>query len=76
MPQVQDFDHAPGLVNLIINRNRAVHELPHLWAFANGRAYAGELLEELQMVQQGVAETLSSVGIVFGDVANDLSQIA
>ena len=76
MPQVQDFNHAPGLVNLIINRNRAVHELPHLWAFANGCVYARELLEEFQMVQKGIAETSSSFGIIFGDAANDFSQVA
>ncbi|HTQ61998.1 MAG TPA: hypothetical protein VMI32_17370 [Candidatus Solibacter sp.] len=76
VPQVQDFNHPPGLVNLIINHDRAVHELPNLWAFANGRAYEGKLLKELQMVQKGVAETSSSLGIIFGDAANDFSQIA
>ena len=52
-----------------------MREFAHASAFPNGGADAREPREQLHVVKQRIAESLCSLRVIFGDVADDFSQI-
>ena len=74
VPEVQDFHQARSFMNLV-DQYRGVHQSPHGRAFAGDGAHSGESLEQIDVIEQGGAETGRSFVIVFGDVADDIGKV-
>lgn len=75
MPQVKDFNETFTFVNSVVNQNRAMKQLAHLRALPSGAAHARETGEQIYMVQQRGPELGGCVGIIVGDVSDDLGEV-
>lgn len=75
MSQVKDFYEMFAFTEFVIDENRTVGQLPYAGARANAAAHPGKPRQQLDMVEQGVAETLGGIGIICGDVADYLGQV-
>jgi hypothetical protein len=62
-------------MNLVVNENRAVDQLAHPRPFANGVPHAGKPAEQIDVIEQSLAKTGSSLVVVPGDMPDDLGQI-
>ena len=52
-----------------------MYESPHRRAFAGDGAHSGETREQVNVIEQGGAETGRSFVIVFGDAADDIGKV-
>jgi len=59
----------------VIDRNRAVDQFSYARSLAYARSHPGEPRQQLDMVKQGIAESLGSLGIIFGDVTDDFGEV-
>lgn len=75
MPQVNDFDFALAFVDLVINQNRAVEQFSDMRSLTGHAAYARKASQQLDMIQQGTAESRSGGGIVHGNVADQCFKV-
>src|SRR5580700_7659584 len=75
MPQVENFHHTFVFAQLVIDQNWAVREFSDPRPFADCAAHAGKPSQKLDVVQQRVSETRSSFSVIFGDMADDFSEI-
>jgi hypothetical protein len=75
MPQVENFHDMSVFAQLVIHQNGAVREFPDPRSFADYAAHTGKPHEQFDVVQQRIAETGSSLGVVFGDVADYFGEI-
>jgi hypothetical protein len=62
-------------MDLVIDQYRGVYQSPHRGSLAGDCTHSGETLEQIDVIEQGGAETGRSFVIVFGDVANDIGEI-
>lgn len=72
---MKDFHEMFVSAKFVIDQNRTVGQLPYPGARANSAANPGKSRQQFYVVEQGVAETLGCVGIIFGDVADYLGQV-
>jgi hypothetical protein len=72
---VKNFHEVFVLANLIVDQNRAMRQFPNSGSLANCAAHTRESGQEFHMVEQGSAEAPGGLGIVFGDVADDFSEV-
>ncbi len=62
-------------VDLVVDQNRAVDEFTHPRPFADSVSNAGETTEQIDMIQQGVAETRRDIGIILGDIPDNFREV-
>jgi hypothetical protein len=67
VPEVQNFHQARSLMDLVVDQYGGMYESPHRRAFADDGAHSRETLEQIDVIEQGGAETGRSFVIVFGD---------
>jgi len=72
---VKDFNKPPGLVYLVVDVVRAVVELPELAALGNHYTDVGEGLEDLNVLNQRLAQPRGGVWIVIRNVFNDRAEV-
>ncbi len=75
MTEVKYFDEMLVLAYLVVDQNGAVQQLTDARAFAKSATHAGKASQQLHVVEQRVAETRSSLRVIFSDVVDDLSEI-
>ena len=75
MPQVENFHHMSVFSQLVIDKNGAMRKLADSRSFADRTTHTGEPSQQFDMVQQRSSETRSSLSVVFGNVADDFSEI-
>ena len=75
MPQVKNFDQVFVFAKLVIDQNRAVRQLPHSGSLSYGAAHSRKSRQEFHVVEQGIAEALRGLWIIFGDVLDDAGEI-
>jgi len=73
--EVEDFHNTLVLADLVVNQNRCVRQFSHVGPLANSAAHTGKAAQQFNVVQQRIAEASGGVRVIFGDVANDFSQI-
>ena len=76
MSEMKDFDEPPVFTNLVIDQNRAVQQFSDVGPFSDDTTHAGISSQQFHMIEQGVAKTGSGLIVIFGDIANDLSEIS
>jgi hypothetical protein len=62
-------------LDTVVDQNWAVHQLAYLGTLTNRGAYARISAKQIEVIEKGVTESQSSIGIIFGDVANDFREI-
>ena len=72
---MKDFDEVFVFAKLVIDQNRRMRQFPHTSSLTNRAAHARESRQEFHMVEQGIAEALSGLWIIFGNVADDIGEI-
>ena len=65
-----------GFVQLVIDHDGTVRQFSYPRSLANSAASVRKILQQFDVVQQGIAEALGGIGIIFGDIADDLGQVA
>ena len=75
MPEVEDFDELPVFANLIVNQDWTVQQLTYARTFSDLATHARIAGQQFHVIEQGITETRSRLIVVFGDMANDLSEI-
>jgi len=75
MAKVENLNHTPLLMDLVVNENRRVDQLAHTRPFANGVPHAREPAEQIHVIQQSLAKAGSGLAVVPCDMPNDLGQI-
>ena len=75
VPEVQNFHEALRLMDLVVDQYRRVHQSAHRRAFAGDATHSGEALKQIDVIEQGGAETGRGFVIVFGDVADDMGKV-
>lgn len=75
MPEVQDLNLALFFADSIVDSNRSVQHNSDAGAPVDRSAGPRELAEQLYMIEQRDAKTLSSVGVISSDVIEDYSKI-
>ncbi len=76
MSEMKDFDESAVFMNLVIDQNWAVQQFADVRPFSHETTHAGITSQQFHMIEQGVAKTAGSLIVVFGDIANDLSEIS
>jgi hypothetical protein len=76
VPEVKHFDNVFVLLNSVVNNNGGMLQLSDTRPFSNCATHAGELAKQIQMVEQSTPKTTCGVAIVFGNVADDFSEVA
>lgn len=74
MPEMQNFHLLLVFSELVIHQDWAMRKFPHTRPLADGGAHVGKASQQFDMVQQGVAEAGSGLGVVVGNVADDFSE--
>ena len=64
VPEVKDFNHVPSFMHAVVNLVRGVVEPARLAVPGHRRSDVRERLQDLHMIDQGLAQTASGVGIV------------
>jgi hypothetical protein len=72
---VEDFDEVFVFTELVIDQNRAMGQFPHASPFANCAPHPRESSQQFHVVEQRITEALGSLGIVFGNMPDDFSEI-
>jgi hypothetical protein len=75
VPEVQNFHQQRSLMDLVVDQYWGVHQSPNRRAFAGDGPHSGETLEQIDVIEQGGAETGRGFVIVFGDVADDVGKV-
>lgn len=63
------------LAELVIDQNWAVRQFSHPGSLTDCAAHAWESRQQFHVVEQGIAKALGGVRIVFGNAADDFSEI-
>jgi len=72
---MKDLNQMRVLVDLVINDNGAVDQLPHTRPLANRVPHAWEPAEQIDVIEQSFAKTGSSLVVVPGDMLHDVGQV-
>jgi hypothetical protein len=72
---MKDFDIVGRFMNPVVNRNGGVEQLAHLRTPGHRTADVRKPFQKLDVVQNGVAETLRSRWGVFPGVVQDLLKV-
>jgi hypothetical protein len=75
MPDVKDLDQARIIVDLVVNQGRTMNQLPNVRPLSNRATNPRIAGEQLNMVQQGVAEPGGAFSVVLRNVADDFGEI-
>ncbi len=75
VPKMQNLYQTPFFVDLVIDQNGAMHQLPDMKPFPEGATHPGKSYEQLDVVQKRSSEARSRFGILFRDVANYFRKI-
>jgi len=75
MANMKNFHNAFVFAELVVNDDGAVRQLPHSGSLANDAAHAGKTRQQFDVIQQRTAKTLGSFPIVFGNMADEFSEI-
>lgn len=73
---MEQLDHMPLLVHLIVNNDRTVHQFAHKRPLADGASDAWEPGKQVDVIEQGSTEAGSRWFAVLGDMTNDLREVA
>jgi hypothetical protein len=73
--QVKDFYQMFVLPKLVIDQNWAVRQFSHPSSLTDCAAHAWESRQQVHMVEQGIAKAPRGVSIVFGNAADDFSEV-
>jgi hypothetical protein len=73
VPKVKNFYHMPVFANLVIDQNRTVQQFPHTRPFSDRSSHAREITQKINVVEQRLTKTRSSLIIIFGNVPDDFS---
>jgi hypothetical protein len=76
MAEMKDLDQTLLLMDLVVDEDRSVDQLTHPRPLSTRASHAGEKSEQIDMIEQGLAKTGSSLVVVLGDMPHDLGQIA
>src|SRR5690349_21050593 len=63
------------LPNRVVDQNRAVHQPAYVQAVANWRTDARVGAKQFQVVEERSSKSRGGIGIIFGDIADDLGQV-
>ncbi len=72
---MKNFHKVLVLVDLVVDQNRAVRKLPHTRPLANSHADARESSQQVHVVKQRITKAFGGHGIIFGNVADDFSEV-
>jgi hypothetical protein len=75
MPEVKHFHQPLVFMQLVINKNRTMHQFAYPRPFAYSAAHTRKASEQVHVIEQGVAKTGGCIAVVFCDVSNDLREI-
>ena len=75
MAEMKDLNQTLLLMDLVVDENRAVDQLPHPRSLANGVPHMREPAEQIDVIKQGLAKTGSDIVLVLSDMRHDLGQI-
>ncbi len=75
MAKVEYFNHLFVLLNSVVNENRAVLQFSNSGSLTDCSAHAGKSAQQIDMVDESTAKTISSLAIVFGNMADDFSEV-
>lgn len=76
MPEMDNFDNLPVLVNAVVDANGRMYKLANFRQTRNGRAKTWEILKQVDMVKKRRAKTLGSAWIVCADVVENGLQVS
>jgi len=72
---MQDFDEAFIFAKVVIDQDWAVRQFPHSCSLTDCAPHARKPRQEFHVVEQGIAEAFSGICVIFGNVADDSSEI-
>jgi len=75
MAEMEDFDETLLLMDLVVNENRAVDQLPDSRPLASAVPHARETARQFDVIEQGLAKTRSGLAVLLSDLPHDLGQI-
>jgi len=75
VPKMQNVNSAVSILNRVVDQDRTMHEFAYVGSLADDSAHPWKAREKFQMIKQ-VSEARCRLGIVLGDVADDLGQVA
>jgi len=72
---MKNFHNVLVFAELVVHEDGAVRQLPHSRSLANDAAHAGKTRQQSNVVQQRTAKARGSFPIVFGNMADEFSEI-
>ena len=75
MPEMKYLQQELVFEDLVVHQNGAMREFTYSRPLADGAAHSGKASQQFNVVEQGIAETRGSLAVVFGNVADDFSEI-
>jgi hypothetical protein len=72
---MKDLDHIRAFANAVVDQNRSVHHLADTRMTGHGTADVREALQEIQVVQNGIAKMLRGCGKVCLRIGEDFLEI-
>jgi len=72
---MKDLNHTLIFKDTVVHENRAVDKSTNSRPVVDDIPHAGKPAEQIDMVQQRLAETGSGTVIILGDMTDDLGQI-
>jgi hypothetical protein len=76
MTEVQHLHKVLIVTDSIVNHHRTVLQFAHAGLFSDSAAHIGKPSEQIHVVEQSVAKTGGRLAVVFGNLAEDLGEIA
>ncbi len=75
MPKVKQFDDVFIFVDSIINNNGAMVQFSNAGALSERATHPRKLAEQIHMVEQCSSKTPCCLVVIFGNVADDFSEV-
>ena len=75
VPEVEHFDEIFPLIKLVVDDDRAVHQLTNLRALMHRSADARPTAEQFDVIKQGVAETGGRFGVISCNVSDYFREV-
>ena len=75
MPDVNYLNQPFAFLDDVVNQDRTVHQFADLGTLTNRSSHSRKARKQIQMIKQRVSETHCRLGIILGNVADDLREI-
>ena len=76
MTDVKHLHEALIFADPVVNQNWTVLQFAYAGPFSNAAAHSWKTGEQIHVVEQSVAKTRSGLAVIFGNVTDDLGEIA